>query len=150
MRGDDRALPDRAAQTLRMAGWTPRRRVDVGEWESGLAPEGFAMHAPARAFLTEFGGLVVPVSGPGRDSARIGVRLDPLLCLGQKGWFDSLSGPTAGQLYPLGEEHDGHASLAMDADGTIHLLFNDQVKRIGPGLTGLGRLLEGEEASAGQ
>ncbi|MET8525585.1 SUKH-3 domain-containing protein [Micromonospora sp. NPDC005172] len=150
MRGDDRALPDRAAQALRMAGWSPRRRMDVGEWESALAPEGFAMHAPARAFLTEFGGLVVPVSGPGRDSARIGVRLDPLLCLGQKLWFDSLSGSTAGLLYPLGEEHDGHASLAMDEDGTLYLLFNDQIKRIGPGLTGLGRLLEGEEAPAGR
>ncbi|MEV4387865.1 SUKH-3 domain-containing protein [Micromonospora sp. NPDC049580] len=75
MRGDDRPLPDRAAQILGMAGWTPRRRVDVGERKQGLAPEGFAMHAPARAFLTEFRGLVVLVSGPGRDSARIGVRL---------------------------------------------------------------------------
>ncbi|MEU8209613.1 SUKH-3 domain-containing protein [Micromonospora sp. NPDC049044] len=150
MRGDDRVLPKRAAQALRKAGWSPHRRVDVGAWESALAPEGFAMHGPARAFLTEFGGLVVPVSGPGRDHARIGVRLDPLLCLGQKGWFDSLSGSTAGQLYPLGEEHDGHASLAMDADGTIHLLFDDQIKRLGPGLTGLARLLEGAEAPAGQ
>ncbi|PWU43443.1 hypothetical protein DLJ46_31275 [Micromonospora globispora] len=146
MRGDDRDLPARAAQELKTAGWSPRRRVDVSEWEKALAPEGFVMHAPARAFLTEFGGLAVPVSGPGRDYARIGVRLDPMLCLGQKTWFDSLDGSTAGRLYPVGEEYDGHASLAMDADGTIHMLFNDQVKRIGPGATGLARLLEGEEA----
>ncbi|MGC4748402.1 SUKH-3 domain-containing protein [Micromonospora sp. DT201] len=98
MRGDDRALPDRAAQALTMAGWSPRRRVDVDEWESALAPEGFAMHALARAFLTEFGGLAVPVNGPGRGSARIGVRLDSVLCLGQKRWFDSLAGSTAGLL----------------------------------------------------
>ena len=87
-RGNDRDLPARAAQELKTAGWSPRRQVDVSEWEKGLAPEGFVMHAPARAFLTEFGGLVVPVSGPGRDYARIGVRLDPMLCLGQKKWFD--------------------------------------------------------------
>ena len=148
MRPDDRDLPPRVTQALKAAGWNPRRRVDVGDWESALAPEGFAMHAPARAFLTEFGGLAVPVSGPGRDYARIGVRLDPTLCLGQKKWFDSLDASTAGQLYPVGEEYDGHASLAMDADGTIHMLFNDQVKRIGPGATGLARLLEGEEAPA--
>ncbi|MFG1651773.1 SUKH-3 domain-containing protein [Micromonospora sp. NPDC049275] len=150
IRGDDRVLPDHVAQALKIAGWSPRRRVDVDEWESALTPEGFAMHTPARTFLTEFGGLVVPVSGPGRDSARLGVRLDPLLCLGQKVWFDSLSGPTAGQLYPLGEEHDGHASLAIDADATIHLLFDNQIRRIGPGLTGLARLLEGDKAPAGQ
>ncbi|MCX5066867.1 SUKH-3 domain-containing protein [Micromonospora lupini] len=60
-----------------------------------------------------------------------------------------LSGPTAGQLYPVGEEHDGPASVAIDADGTINLLFDDRVKRIGPGLTGPGRLLEGEDAPAG-
>jgi len=141
-----RDLPARAAQELRAAGWSPRRRVDVSEWESALAPEGFTMHAPARAFLTEFGGLVVPVSGPGRDYARIGVRLDPALCIGQKKWFDSLDGSTAGELYPIGEEYDGHASLAMDAAGTIHMLFNDEVKRAGRGVTGLARLLEGEDA----
>jgi hypothetical protein len=146
MRPDDRDLPSRVTQALKAAGWSPRRRVDVSEWESALAPEGFAMHDAARAFLTEFGGLAVPVSGPGRDYARIGVRLDPVLCLGQKKWFDSLDATTAGDLYPLGEEHDGHASLAMDVAGTIHMLFNDQVKRIGPGATGLARLLEGEDA----
>ncbi|SCG39641.1 SUKH-3 domain-containing protein [Micromonospora inositola] len=149
MRGDERDLPARAERELKAAGWSPRRRVDVSGWESALAPEGFAMHPPARAFLTEFGGLAVPVSGPGRDYARIGVRLDPTLCLGQKKWFDSLDGSTAGQLYPVGEEYDGHASLAMDVDGTIHMLFNDQVKRVGPGATGLARLLEGEEAPDG-
>lgn len=36
----------------------------------------------------------------------------------------------------------------MDADGNIHMPFNSQIKRIGPGATGLGRLLEGEEAPA--
>ncbi|NJP32071.1 SUKH-3 domain-containing protein [Micromonospora thermarum] len=146
MRPDDRDLPPRVTQALKAAGWSPRRRVDVADWEAKLAPEGFTMHTPARAFLTEFGGLAVPVSGPGRDYARIGVRLDPALCLGQKTWFDSLD--AAGQLYPLGEEYDGHASLAMDAEGTIHMLFNSQIKRIGPGATGLSRLLEGEEAPA--
>jgi hypothetical protein len=146
MRTDERDLPARVAQVLRAAGWSPRRRVDVSAWEAALAPEGFAMHAAARAFLTEFGGLEVPVSGPGRDYARIGVRLDPTLCLGQKTWFDGLGGSTAGQLYPVGEEYDGHASLAIDVAGTVHMLFNRQIKTAGPGATGLARLLEGEDA----
>ncbi|MFG1887511.1 SUKH-3 domain-containing protein [Micromonospora sp. NPDC049051] len=146
MRPDERDLPPRVAQALKAAGWNPRRRVSVSDWEAALAPEGFTMHAPARAFLTEFGGLAVPASGPGRDYARTGVRLDPMLCLGQRAWFTSLDAPTAGQLYPIGEEHDGHASLAIDAEGTIFMLFDDQIKRLGPGATGLARLLEGEDA----
>ncbi|SBT68512.1 SUKH-3 immunity protein [Micromonospora sediminicola] len=144
--GDEWDLPARAARELKAAGWSPRRRVDVTAWVSALAPEGFSAHDAARAFLTEFGGLTVRVSGPGRDYARVGVRLDPTLCLGQKAWFDSFDAATAGQLYPVGEEYDGHGSLAIDVAGNVHLLFNDQVKRLGTGGVGLARLLEGEDA----
>jgi hypothetical protein len=64
--------------------------------------------------------------------------------------LDSLAGSTAGQLYPIGEERDGHASLAMDVPGTVYMLFNNQIKRIGPGATALARLIEGEEAPDGE
>jgi SUKH-3 immunity protein of toxin-antitoxin system len=133
-------------RTLRNAGWYPRRRVDIAGWRDSLAPEGFELHAGARDFLKEFGGLAVNVRGPGRDHARISFVLNPLRCSGQKKWFDSLAGPTAGQLYPVGEERDGNASLAIDASGIVYTLFNSQIKRIGTGPTALARLIEGVEA----
>jgi hypothetical protein len=149
-RPDDRDWSAMVERTLTTAGWSPRRRVDIGEWRDSLAPEGFEPHAAVRDFLTEFGGLMVNVSGAGRDHARISFNLDPTLCWGQKKWFDSLDGSTAGQLYPIGEERDGNASLAMDVSGVVYMLFNGQIKRVGPGATALARLIEGEDAPEGE
>jgi hypothetical protein len=139
-----------AERVLKAAGWSERRRVAVDEWEARLAPEGFAMHAAARAFLIRYGGLAVNVSGPGRDYARLSYQLDPALCFGQKTWFDSLAGKTGGDLYPVGEEANGNASLAMDGSGYVYMLFNNQVKPVGPGATALSRLIEGEDAPDGE
>ncbi len=50
--------------TLKKAGWFPRRCVDFTEWKNSLAAEGFELHSAAQEFLTEFGGLIVNVSGP--------------------------------------------------------------------------------------
>lgn len=133
-----------ATQALRAAGWHEGRRVDVGAWQRRLESEGFVMHSAARAFLIEFGGLTVRASGPGREFGRLSFNLDPTLCSGQKGWLDSLSGSTAGQLFPVGEEADGNASIAIDVDGVVYLLFNFEIMRIGPDRTAPARLIDGE------
>ena len=133
-----------AEQALRAAGWFEGRRADVSTSQRRLEPEGFVMHSAARAFLLEFGGLSVRVAGPGRDFGRLSFNLDPVLCSGQKGWFDSLSGSTAGQLFPVGEEADGNASIAIDAEGTVYLLFNTEIMRIGPDRLAPARLIDGE------
>jgi hypothetical protein len=132
-------------RAMKLAGWFERRRVDTKAWRAELEPEGFVMHPAAQAFLAEFGGLSVNVDGPGRDFARTSFDFDPIRCSGQKSWFDSLSGTTAGQLYPLGEEQNGNASFAIDADGMVYMLFNYRIAPFGRGRAAPARLIEGED-----
>lgn len=129
---------------LRAAGWFEGRRVDTSAWRHQLAAEGFVMHPMAHAFLSEFGGLAVDVSGPGREFARTSFDFDPALCAGQKEWFDSLTSGTAGKLFPVGEEGGGHASFAIDVAGVVHMLFNSTIIAVGPGRLAPARLIEGE------
>jgi hypothetical protein len=131
-------------KTMRAAGWHEGRRVDTRAWREELESEGWVMHPAAATFLTEFGGLAVRASGPGRDVARMSFEFDPVRCSGQKDWFDSLDESTGGELYPLGEEANGNASLAIDVDGVVHLLLNFRRVTIGRGRTAPARLIEGE------
>lgn len=64
---------ERAEHDLRAAGWEPGRKVDTAEWRGLLEASGeVRMHAAAEEFLGEFGGLKVPISGPGISVARGG------------------------------------------------------------------------------
>jgi hypothetical protein len=128
---------------MQNAGWHDGRRVSTAAWVDALRPSGFVPHAAAEAFLLEFGGLSVDSRGEGRDVAKMSFDLDPTLAEGQKGWFESLEGGTAGGFYPIGEERDGNASLAIDADGIVYLLFNQRRVPLGPGRQALAWLIEG-------
>lgn len=74
---------------------------------------GLAMHDAAEAFLQEFGGLTVNVSGPGISCARTPFELNPELA-----WGEAIGR----HLYPLGELDHGRFFLGIDEVGVIYLV----------------------------
>ncbi|MGA5114916.1 SUKH-3 domain-containing protein [Streptomyces pseudogriseolus] len=74
-------------EVLEASGWTPGRKVDTARWRSMFEAVGLAMHDAAEAFLQEFGGLTVSVSGPGISCARTPFKLDPELAWGEEDRF---------------------------------------------------------------
>ncbi|WP_428986466.1 SUKH-3 domain-containing protein [Streptomyces camelliae] len=73
-------------EVLEALGWTPGRKVDTARWRSMFEAVGLPMHDTAEAFLQEFGGLTVNVSGPGISCARTPFELDPAPW-GQSRWL---------------------------------------------------------------
>ncbi|MEV0169133.1 SUKH-3 domain-containing protein [Nonomuraea fuscirosea] len=130
---------------FRHLGWFPGRKVDITHWHAELAiDEGFDFHNEAKRFLREFGGITVEVGGPGVRTARTSFDLDPDLCSGQQRWFAELSERHGAWLFPLGEIQGGHATLAIDEHGGVHILFDRHVSFVGRRGDALGNLIDGD------
>ena len=75
--------------------------------------------------LLEFGGLSVGKSGPGVERARVALRLNRALAIGERvrlqDYFEELHGRGA---FPLGDADGGHLFLAMAEDGEVFILMD--------------------------
>ncbi|WP_425579163.1 SUKH-3 domain-containing protein [Streptomyces lannensis] len=103
-------------EVLEASGWTPGRRVETACWRSMFEAVG-CMHDAADAFLQEFGGLTVNVSGPGISCARTPFALDPELTWGEGDRFVEWGEAIGRHLYPLGELDHGRFFLGIDEAG---------------------------------
>ncbi|MEU5334215.1 SUKH-3 domain-containing protein [Streptomyces asoensis] len=112
----------RVEAVLKASGWTPGRRVDTSRWRSLFESVGLSMHDAAQAFLQEFGGLTVNVSGPGISCARTPFELDPELAWGEEDRFAQWGEAIGRRLYPLGELDHGRFFLGIDEAGVVHLV----------------------------
>ncbi|MEV5881011.1 SUKH-3 domain-containing protein [Streptomyces sp. NPDC052101] len=109
-------------EVLEASGWTPGRKVDTGRWRSMFITVGLAMHDAAEAFLQEFGGLTVNVSGPGISCARTPFALDPELAWGEDDRFVQWGESIGHRLFPLGELDHGRFFLGINEVGVIYLV----------------------------
>jgi hypothetical protein len=113
-------------KVLAGAGWKPGRAVDTSRWEETLVADGFPpLHAAAREFLGEFGGLRFPPAGPGVTRARESVTFDPTDCLGEWDRFVEWGAEIGRDIAPIGElAGDNHAwaCLGIDERAEIYLV----------------------------
>ncbi|MGW1169637.1 SUKH-3 domain-containing protein [Streptomyces sp. NPDC001153] len=109
-------------EVLKASGWTPGRKVDTARWRSMFEAVALSMHDAAEAFLQEFGGLTVNVSGPGISCARTPFELDPELAWGEDDRFTEWGEAIGRRLYPLGELDHGRFFLGIDEVGVIYLV----------------------------
>ncbi|MEW2489349.1 SUKH-3 domain-containing protein [Streptomyces sp. NPDC048411] len=134
----DRAThADRASSTrfpiavdaaLRTAGWQPGRWDirQAEEWADALrahtSPAGHqhAVFPAAVEAWAEFGGLHITAPAPGRQIAPASVRIDPLSGLHLARTLGDLGRALQTEVSPLGEEGDGQAVLAIDAEGRVY------------------------------
>ncbi|MFS8103167.1 SUKH-3 domain-containing protein [Lentzea alba] len=141
----DEWWPQRAIDLLTEAGWSPGRAVDVTEWRVELEEMGFVMHEAAERVLVEFGGLLLEAEGTGVRHGRCALELDPLLGVGSRKSFDDFAAKAGTRdLYPIGEVDWGHASLAIDPDGQVLMLWGPGFTRLGKGRDAIVRATEGD------
>ncbi|WP_033323117.1 SUKH-3 domain-containing protein [Streptomyces yerevanensis] len=123
-------FPTPVDHALRAAGWRPGR-WDIKQaeyWADALrnheSPAGHrhAVFPAAVEAWAEFGGLHVPVSGPGRQVAPSPLHLDPLHGLHMARTLADLGRALDTEVCPLGEESDSRALLALDAEGRVYTL----------------------------
>jgi hypothetical protein len=123
-------FPEAVDTALRDAGWQPGR-WDIRQAESWAdrlraytSPGGHrhSIFPAAVEVWAEFGGLRVNVTGAGRDIARTPFTLDPLRGIHLARTFDDLGRALDSRVCPLGEEGDGRAILAIDAEGRVYSL----------------------------
>ncbi|MGV9880534.1 SUKH-3 domain-containing protein [Streptomyces sp. NPDC003006] len=131
-------------RVLRAAGWHPGRTVPTAEWERVLREHGgFEIHAAARLFLAEFGGLACEERGPGRTMARMGFRLDPLAAEWDDEIFDVLSEEAGAYLYPVGEADRRNSYLGIAPDGKVYIGMDSVTLLADTGEEALEKLIEG-------
>ncbi|MEU0831576.1 SUKH-3 domain-containing protein [Streptomyces sp. NPDC056231] len=113
---------------LRTAGWQPGRWDirQAEEWADALrahtSPAGHqhAVFPAAVEAWAEFGGLHITAPAPGRQIAPASVRIDPLSGLHLARTLGDLGRALQTEVSPLGEEGDGQAVLAIDAEGRVY------------------------------
>ncbi|MFE9256273.1 SUKH-3 domain-containing protein [Streptomyces sp. NPDC006879] len=114
--------------SLRAAGWQPGR-WDIKQaeyWADALrdhtTPAGHqhAVFPAAVEAWAEFGGLHVTSRGPGRQIAPTALRFDPLSGLHLARTFTDLGRALDTTISPLGQEGEGSAHLAIDAQGRVY------------------------------
>ncbi|MCX9189909.1 hypothetical protein C3Y87_00425 [Carbonactinospora thermoautotrophica] len=123
-------FPEQVAAVLREAGWAPGRRDEERARRWGLELSAYAswdgrqhtFFAAAHDALAEFGGLAVKQSGPGAEVARSPFTLDPTRALHTAGTLAEFGRLLGTRLFPLGEEDDGTAYLAIDEGGRVFAL----------------------------
>jgi SUKH-3 immunity protein len=115
-------LSPESRTVLRDAGWHAGRQVDASSWVAALGVAGVVAHDAARAFLAEFGGLVVDISGPGVNRAREPFELDPLLCSGEEDRFLDWGEEIGKSLFPIGVLDMGRYFLGIDEQSEIYLI----------------------------
>ncbi|MFI9627111.1 SUKH-3 domain-containing protein [Streptomyces sp. NPDC052042] len=125
---------------LRAAGWQPGRwdirRAE--EWADTLrahrSPGGHqhAVFPAAVEAWAEFGGLHIKATAPGRQIAPASVRIDPLSGLHLARTLNDLGRALDTELSPLGEEGNGQAVLAIDAEGRVYSIDHTGDWYLGP------------------
>lgn len=115
-------LSPESRTVLRDAGWHVGRQVDTSSWVAALEAAGVVAHDAARAFLAEFGGLAVDISGPGVNRAREPFELDPLLCSGEEDRFLEWGEEIGKSLFPIGVLDMGRYFLGIDEQSEIYLI----------------------------
>lgn len=121
-------FPTAVDTALRTAGWQPGRwdirRAE--EWADALrahrSPAGHqhAVFPAAVEAWAEFGGLHIRAATTGRQIAPAPVRIDPMSGLHLARTLNDLGRALETELSPLGEEGEGQAVLAIDADGRVY------------------------------
>ena len=110
-------------ETLRAAGWRPGRHVAIDHWRKTLEKTGLVrMHDAAEAFLAEFGGLDVQISGPGITCAKTPFNFDPDNLIGEEDRFADWSHTIGRAIFPLGELDEGRFFLGIDENSEIYLV----------------------------
>jgi hypothetical protein len=102
-----------------MDAWTEGRHGPLAIHVRSSQPR---LHDAAEAFLQEFGGLTVNVSGPGISCARTPFELDPELAWGEDDRFTEWGEAIGRHLCPLGELDHGRFFLGIDEVGVIYLV----------------------------
>lgn len=80
--------PPETQTALKVAGWTPGRKVDVAELLQWLESSGFAVSPAAEKFLSEFVGLPFNVSGLGISCARAPFEINRYLAQSEDDRFE--------------------------------------------------------------
>ncbi|MFF9073720.1 SUKH-3 domain-containing protein [Streptomyces sp. NPDC014735] len=146
---------------LRSAGWQPGRwdirRAE--EWADALrahrssAGHQHAVFPAAVEAWAEFGGLHIKATAPGRQIAPAPVRIDPMSGLHLARTLGDLGRALETELSPLGEEGDGQAILAIDAEGRVYSIDHTGDWYLGPdidqALTSLVTGIQPERLTAG-
>lgn len=121
-------FPTAVARVLRAAGWFPGRRemAQVEYWADTLrahrSPAGhrLTVHPAAVEAWAEFGGLPLAGAGPGAQVAPSSVLINPLCGLHAARTLTDLGRALDAEIAPLGQEGEGAALLAMDAEGRVY------------------------------
>ncbi|MFG3092315.1 SUKH-3 domain-containing protein [Streptomyces antibioticus] len=130
-------------ETLRAGGWSPGRRVPTDGWRERLEETGLVrMHEAARAFLAEFGGLDVWLSGPGITCAKTSFHFDPDKLIGEEDRFAAWSAEIGRALFPIGELDHGRFFLGIDENSEIYLV-ETWLAAFGPAQDALEKLILG-------
>jgi hypothetical protein len=128
-RAAERRFPPDVRAALEAAGWRPGRNREpaVIAWLNRpsvlAAVRGIEFSEPARAALTEFGGLRLPQRGPdghpgGGFPSRFFPIPDTLATVALRAFTLRTGIPAA----PIGDHEDGPADLVIDPDGRVYLL----------------------------
>ncbi|MEJ8646395.1 SUKH-3 domain-containing protein [Streptomyces sp. MS1.HAVA.3] len=104
-------------------------------------------HAAARGFLAEFGGLRFMFSGPGVEVARSAFLRDPSVCEGEEDLCLEWSEELGRRLFPIGEQAEGVAFLAIDEHGAVISLGTGVAETYGPVPAAFERMLLGYKAA---
>ncbi|MFB6875998.1 SUKH-3 domain-containing protein [Streptomyces sp. NPDC056323] len=139
-RNSSTRFPVAVDAALRTAGWQPGRWDirQAEEWADALrshtSPAGHqhAVFPAAVEAWAEFGGLNITASAPGRQIAPAPVRIDPLSGLHLARTLGDLGRALETEVSPLGEEGDGQAVLAIDAEGRVYSIDHTGDWYLGP------------------
>ncbi|MFE0520791.1 SUKH-3 domain-containing protein [Streptomyces sp. NPDC058954] len=115
-------FPGEVEQVLRESGWAPGRLVEAEPWLTAFEAEGLQRHAMVSAFLAEFGGIAVNISGPGISRAREPFEFDPMLCLGEGDRFLEWGEEIERSIFPVGVHDEGRFFLGIDELGELYLV----------------------------
>ncbi|WP_030193877.1 SUKH-3 domain-containing protein [Streptomyces sp. NRRL S-87] len=135
-------FPVTVDSALRAAGWAPGR-WDIKQaeyWADALrdhaTPAGHrhTVFPAAVEAWAEFGGLRVSTPAPGRQIAPAALTLDPLTGLHLARTFADLGRALGTTVAPLGIEGDGHAHLALDAEGRVYSIDHTGDWYLGAGI----------------
>ncbi|WP_326681566.1 SUKH-3 domain-containing protein [Streptomyces sp. NBC_01237] len=109
-------------RVLREAGWTPDRQINAEPWLAAFESEGLQRNPVVSAFLAEFGGLAVHISGPGISRAREPFEFNPMLCLGEEDRFLEWGEEIKKSIFPVGVHDEGRFFLGIDECGELYLI----------------------------
>src|SRR5688572_8727815 len=128
-RAAERRFPPDVRAALEAEGWWPgrNREAAVVAWLNRpsvlAAVHGIEFSGPARAVLTEFGGLRLSQRGPdGQPGGGFPSRFFPIPDTLATEALRSFSARTGISVAPIGDHEDGPADLVIDPDGRVFLL----------------------------